>query len=186
MKRAPITLALMLAASLAQAHVGRDGGAHHHSFIDGFAHPFTGADHLATMLAIGLWSARHAGRRWLAPLAFVAMLLAGALLALAGVQLQAVETVIAVSLLAVGALLFSNARIGAGWGAALVGGFALFHGAAHGQELGAGPALVGMVLATALLHAIGIGLGVVLQRRAPWAAQVAGAGAVLLGVGLLS
>jgi len=186
MKRTPIAFTLLLAASLAQAHVGNDFGAHHQGFVDGFVHPFTGADHLAAMLAVGLWSARHAGRRWLAPLAFVAMLLAGALLALSGVHFLGVESVIAVSLLAIGALLFSNARLGAGWGAALVGGFALFHGAAHGQDLGAGAALAGMVLATACLHAIGIALGVVLQRRAPWAAQVAGAAVALLGVGLLA
>jgi len=186
MKRTAITLTLLLTAALAQAHVGTDGGHHHHTFIDGLVHPFTGADHLAAMLGVGLWSARHAGRRWLAPLAFVAMLLAGALLALVGVQFMAVETVIAVSLLAVGALLFSNARIGAGWGAAIVGGFALFHGAAHGQELGAGPALAGMVLATACLHAIGIAIGVALQRRVPWAAQAAGAAVALLGIGLLA
>ena len=188
MKQAPriaLPLALLCVTTFAQAHPGTDAGAHH-GFVEGFVHPFTGADHCAAMLAVGLWSARDAGRRWLAPLAFMAMLLAGALLALAGVQFAAVETGIAASLLALGALLFASPRLGAGWGALLVGGFALFHGAAHGQELGAGAALAGMVLATACLHGLGIGLGVALQRRAPWAARAAGAGIALLGLGLLA
>ena len=43
----------------ALAHMGSDAGGHHH-FLDSlghaFAHPFTGADHLAAMLAVGAWA----------------------------------------------------------------------------------------------------------------------------------
>ncbi|HWT21636.1 MAG TPA: HupE/UreJ family protein, partial [Variovorax sp.] len=52
------TLALlaMLLPLAASAHTGADGGIHH-GFATGFLHPLTGADHLAAMVAVGLWSA---------------------------------------------------------------------------------------------------------------------------------
>jgi urease accessory protein len=166
--------------------VGSDGAAHHHSIGDGLLHPFTGLDHLAAMLAVGVWSAGSAKRRWVAPLAFVAMLLLGALLAQAGVTFPAVETMIAGSLLVVGALLLSPRQMPQWLGATLMGGFALFHGAAHGQELAGGNALIGMALGTALLHGLGIALGLGLRRQASWLPRVAGAAVALLGLGLLA
>lgn len=76
--------ALLAAATLpALAHTGADAG-HHHGFTAGFLHPLTGMDHLAAMVAVGLWSALAArSRRELlaAPLGFAGMLLAGALAA---------------------------------------------------------------------------------------------------------
>ena len=73
---------------------------------------------------------------------------------------------------------------------ALMGGFAIFHGAAHGAEM---PAMAGglvygagFVAATTLLHAVGLGLGFVLNnqratvRLAGGAVAVAGALACLL------
>lgn len=57
------TLALiaMLLPLAASAHTGADGGVHH-GFATGFLHPLTGADHLAAMVAVGLWSALAARR----------------------------------------------------------------------------------------------------------------------------
>ncbi len=183
-------LALSLPA-LALAHVGADGAAHHGAgaaLWAGFAHPFTGLDHLAAMLAVGLWSGLTARRKWLAPLAFVAALLAGALLGLAGWQPPGIEPAIAASVLVLGLLVATGARLPAAAGAALAGAFALFHGAAHGQEL-AGPsaafALAGMVAGTALLHAAGIGAALAMRHRAQWMPRAAGAAAALFGASLL-
>ena len=172
-------------SSLTLAHVGNDGAAHH-GFGAGLAHPFTGLDHLAAMLAVGLWSAGTARRRWLAPLAFVAMLLAGAVLAQAGLIFPAVEPMIAASLVVAGLLLLAPLPLPAAAGALLLGGFALFHGAAHGQELAGAAALAGMALATALLHAAGIVLGHALRRWSIWLPRAAGAGVALMGLGLLA
>ena len=107
MRPAPVRLATALlaaaAASLplfAAAHTGADAGAHHGlGFAAGLAHPFTGADHLFVMLAVGVWSAlaMRGAKRWVAPIGFAAMLLAGALVGLAGVALPAVEPMIAAS-----------------------------------------------------------------------------------------
>jgi urease beta subunit len=102
--RFSLGLAVLGLPALALAHVGADGAAHH-GFVAGFTHPFTGIDHLLAMLLIGLWSASLTRRWWVAPLAFVSMLLVGALLASAGLALPAVEPVIALSLVLLGALL---------------------------------------------------------------------------------
>jgi len=188
-------LAALAALPLAAfAHVGADGAAHHDiGFVRGFLHPFTGMDHLAAMVAVGLWSALIArnGRDVLwAPLGFAGMLLVGALVGLAGVRLPAVEPMIAASLLVVGLLVVTRLRLPGPWAAALVGVFAVFHGVAHGHELagghGAVAAVAGMVLATALLHAGGIALGWALRQRSAWLPRVAGAAVAVFGATLLA
>ncbi|MBB1600944.1 MULTISPECIES: HupE/UreJ family protein [unclassified Variovorax] len=186
--------ALGLLPLLASAHVGVDGAAHHDiGFVQGFVHPFTGLDHLAAMVAVGLWSALIArtGRDLLwAPLGFAGMLLAGALLGLAGVQVPAVEPMIAASLLVIGLLVATRLRLPGPVAAAVVGVFAVFHGVAHGYELagdhGAGFAIAGMVLATALLHTAGIAIGWTLRQRGAWLPRVAGAAVALFGAALLA
>ena len=179
---------------LASAHVGADGAAHHDiGFAQGFLHPFTGMDHLAAMVAVGLWSAliaRSARDVLWAPVGFAAMLQVGALVGLAGVQVPAVEPMIAASLLVIGLLVVTRLRLPGPVAAAAVGAFAVFHGVAHGYELsgdhGAGLAIAGMVLATALLHAGGIALGWALRRRTVWLPRVAGAAVALFGAALLT
>jgi urease accessory protein len=189
----PVLALLLTALPLAaSAHTGVDGGLHH-GFVTGFLHPLTGADHLAAMVAVGLWSALTARRVWpdllWAPLGFAAMLLAGALAGWAGVQLPAVEPMIAASLLVLGLLVVTQKRLPALAAAALVGVFAVFHGVAHGQELageaGAALTLGGMLAATVLLHAAGIAIGWSLRHANRWVPRVAGAAVALLGVALL-
>ncbi|HRH16700.1 MAG TPA: HupE/UreJ family protein [Aquabacterium sp.] len=202
---ASCTTLVMVAAfsSTAQAHVG-GMDAHTHdalsSFMSGASHPVGGLDHLAAMLSVGLWTALgagHTGRTegvastsqlWTAPLAFAVTLLLGALLAMSGMQLPGVEPMIAASVLVLGLLVAGRARLSIGAGAWLVAAFALFHGLAHGQELGghALAALTGMVLSTMALHACGIALGLALQKRSHWWSRLAGAGLAGLGVSLLS
>lgn len=179
---------------LASAHVGADGAAHHDiGFAQGFLHPFTGMDHLAAMVAVGLWSAliaRSARDVLWAPVGFAAMLLVGAGIGLAGVQVPAVEPMIAASLLVIGLLVVTRLRLPGPVAAAVVGAFAVFHGVAHGYELagdqGAGFAIAGMVFATALLHAGGIAIGGALRQRTVWLPRVAGAAVALFGAALLA
>ena len=69
-------LAALLLTALpvaAFAHTGHGD----HGFMDGFAHPILGLDHLLAMLMVGVWSVLHsktAPQVWLAPTAFVALL----------------------------------------------------------------------------------------------------------------
>lgn len=193
------TLAVGLLAVLpltASAH-GAPGEHAHAGFLAGFAHPFTGVDHLLAMVAVGLWSAlgdRGAPRRLLAPLAFLLLLLAGALAARAGVALPGVEPMIAASLLALGLLIGTAVALPPLAVAAAIGGFAFFHGLAHGQELAGNAALVGMLAGTLLLHLVGFALGRMLGRPTAAVGPLGGArlarafGAVtaLVGAGLLA
>ena len=181
---------LLIVPTLALAHGGVDAGAHHgNGFAAGFLHPFTGLDHLAAMLAVGLWSALSArridARMAVAPMSFTLLLLAGALLGAAGFTPPLVEPMVAASLLVLGLLVATRTRLPLAACAALVGGFALFHGLAHGLELGGGAALAGMVLATALLHATGLAIGVLLRARARWWPRIAGALVGGFGLALL-
>jgi len=176
----------------ATAHTGVESHIHP-SFMTGFTHPLFGLDHLAAMLAVGVWSAlaaRRAGPElvW-GPLGFAAMLLVGAVLGLQGVVLPVVEPMIAASLLVIGLLVVSRRQLPGLAAAALVGAFAVFHGVAHGLELAGNPSafntLAGMLTATALLHLTGLGMGWALRHANVWLARAAGAGVAVFGGALL-
>jgi urease accessory protein len=172
--------------TLAQAHTGIESafGLQH-----GMAHPFTGADHLLAMVAVGLWASQLGGRAlWLVPGAFIGMMAAGAGLAVAGVAFPFVEQGITLSVFALGLLVAAAARLPVAACIGLVGTFALFHGAAHGGEMpvaASGLAYgIGFLAATAALHLSGVGIATALRRSKGEAvrlagAAVAGAGALL-------
>jgi len=181
MKKLLTTALLLTASAAAFAHVG---GGDHHGFVTGFAHPVLGFDHLAAMLAVGVWSAMTTQRVVIAPLAFALTLLIGALLAQAGIAFPAIEPMIAASMLVTGLLLAARVRLPEPVGALLVGVFALFHGAAHGQELAGTGALAGMVLGTAMLHTAGILFGLALRLQGAWLPRVAGAAVALFGLNM--
>ena len=194
--RASLKGTLLFVASLAVsagawAHGAESGVAHQEaSFWQGMLHPLTGVDHLAAMLVVGLWSATTAGRLWVAPLAFANFLLAGAILGLSGFGLPVVEPMIAASLLVLGLLVSTRQQLPSLAGAALVGGFALFHGIAHGQELAVGThwlaPLLGMLASTVALHIVGVVTGLVLRERSLWWSRAAGALVAVLGTALLA
>ena len=177
----------------ALAHTGVDAGSHH-GLLTGFMHPLTGLDHLAAMLAVGLWSALVARRAWpdllWAPAGFAAMLLVGALAGLQGLEVPGVEPMIAASLLVMGLLVATRLQVPGPVAALLVGAFAAFHGLAHGYELagepGAALTLAGMLSATVLLHGAGIGLGWALRHAPRWTPQVTGGAVALLGLSMLT
>jgi urease accessory protein len=156
-------------------------------------HPFVGLDHLAAMLAVGVWSAlsaRRAGPELLwGPLAFANMLMLGAILGMQGMALPATEPMIAASLLVTGLLVVTRTRLPGLVSTVLVGAFALFHGLAHGLELAnstsAFQILAGMLTATALLHATGLAIGWKLRTTNIWLPRMAGAAVAALGSALL-
>jgi urease accessory protein len=163
-----ITLALAaLAATTAPAfaHLNPE---EHGSFMAGFSHPLFGLDHILVMVAVGLWAAQIGGKAlWAVPAAFVTTMAIGFGLALAGIDLPFVEPAILASVVALGLLVAMAVRLDTVMSAAIVAVFALFHGHAHGGELGSAGALsfgVGFVIATALLHGAGIALGLGIAR----------------------
>lgn len=153
---------LVLAASALPAFAHLDPG-EHGSFAAGFSHPLFGLDHILAMVAVGLWAALLGGRSiWLVPTAFVGTMLVGFMAAMAGIGLPFVEPVIAASVVVIGILAMIALQVPTPVGMAMVGFFAFFHGYAHGGELGeagAWPFSIGFAIATALLHAAGVALG---------------------------
>ena len=177
---------LLLASGGALAHPNHAGD----GFTAGLSHPLLGADHLLAMLAVGFWAARFGGlARWGIPAAFVTAMLAGALLGLGGFPWTGDDATIAASVLVLGLMIAFAMRLPAAAGAALIAGFALFHGHAHFTELPAGaafaPFAAGMLIATALLHIAGIGLAAGLGRFGAWLPRACGALTALAGAWFL-
>jgi urease accessory protein len=192
---APAILLASLAAP-ALAHPGHPGGeAHDAGFAAGFAHPFGGFDHLLAMLAVGLWAVQFAARTgnrsavWLLPAAFVLPMGAGFLLALNGIALPGVEAGIALSVLILGLAVAFAARPPLAAAMVVTATFAIFHGYAHGAEMGDGAAsayAAGMLLATALLHGAGLVAALLSQQIAtPVLTRAAGAVVAVAGVVIL-
>ena len=162
--------------------------AEHGSFMAGFSHPLFGLDHILVMVAVGLWAAQIGGKALSGvPAAFVATMAIGFGLAVAGIALPFVEPAILASVVALGLLVAMAVKLDMAIAAAIVAVFALFHGHAHGGELGSAGALsfgVGFVAATALLHTAGIaiGLGIARLSGGAMAARVIGGLTALAGV----
>ena len=152
-------LAYVTILPVAEAHTFGSQGA---GLMAGLTHPFVGLDHLLAMFAVGIWAGQLGGRAvWLIPLTFVSVMAVAATLASFGLLLPLMEPAIACSVLVLGLLIAGSVRLPTSVSALLVSLFAVFHGYAHGLELpqAASPILygAGFVLATALLHGLGIG-----------------------------
>lgn len=159
---------MLLAPSVAHAHVGVGPTS---GFTDGLIHPFTGLDHLAAMVGVGIWAVQRGGRAlWALPLTFVLVMSIGGLLGMMGLSLPFVEPGIAASVLVLGIFIAAAVRLPLIASTLLVGLFAIFHGHAHGAEMpetASGLAYgLGFVMATMLLHCSGICLGLFAQKKA--------------------
>lgn len=191
--RAGRTLASALAGTLlaqaAQAHTESAVGG---GFVRGFLHPFNGGDHLLAMVAVGIWGAvLGAPLLWILPVTFPMLMVLGAVAALAGLTLPAIEPGIAASVIVLGAAIAAFWRAPVPAAIAVVGFFGFLHGFAHGRELpeAASPAAfaTGFVLASGLLHGTGIAIG--LARALPrgdLVLRVLGGGIALAGAWMLA
>ncbi len=156
---------LVLSDHPAAAHiVGQAAG-----FSSGFEHPLTGLDHFLAMLAVGIWGAQMGGRSvWTLPVTFPLIMTLGGVAGMMGLPMPSVELGIAVSIMALGAAIAAAWRPHEAVALILISVFALFHGYAHGAELprAADPAnyAVGFVVATGLIHVLGVGIGLALSK----------------------
>ena len=156
-----VAFALLPALAHAHAQSGETSG-----FFTGFLHPLSGLDHIIAMVAVGLWGAQlGAPAIWMLPLTFPIVMAFGGFLGLIGVPLPGVEIGIALSGVLLGAAVMTESRPPLYIAAALVAIFAICHGHAHGAELPPGTSgltySIGFVIATGLLHACGIGIGII-------------------------
>ena len=180
--------ALVVLAPCAAAHPGHGHGI---GFAAGLAHPFSGIDHVLAMVAVGLLAVQIGQRAiWLLPSAFIALMVAGGLLNLAGVHVPLVDQAIIASVLILGLLIAGSAKLPLVMSASLVGAFAIFHGYAHAGEMAAGQSpttyAAGFVIASAVLHGVGISAGLSAQRLAsPSLLRFCGSAIALCGLLLL-
>ena len=173
-------------ADAGAAHPGIPG--HTHGLANGLAHPLTRLDRICAMVAVGLWAAQRGGRApWLVPSVFVSVMLLGGAPGMAAVSIPFVEPGIVASVLVSGVMVAAAVRLPLPVSALLVGMFALFHGYAHGAEMpGSASGLacgLGFVAATAGLHLLGIGPGLLAQRLgSAWLVRYGGGAIAACGV----
>ena len=178
-------LLCLTAAAPALAHTGGVAG----GSVGGLMHPVFGPDHVAAMVAVGLWGAFLGSPAiFILPIVFPLVMALGGTLGILGVPLPGVEIGIAVSAAVLGMMVALAARPPLWVAAVIVGAFAIFHGHAHGAELPPGAdALaysVGFVITTGLLHLAGIAFGLLARWRVGRLA-VRTAGGVIAIAGLM-
>ncbi|MEJ2502238.1 MAG: HupE/UreJ family protein [Gemmatimonadota bacterium] len=160
-------------------------------FVSGLEHPISGLDHVLAMVAVGLWGAQLGQPAvWVLPVVFPVVMALGGMLGLLGVPLPGVEVGIALSAIVLGAMVLGEVKAPPVVTALVVGIFAIFHGHAHGTELPEGASgvtySVGFVVATGMLHAAGITIGLIHRWPAGQKAlRVAGAAVAISGVAFL-
>lgn len=181
-----------LLVQAAQAHVGVG---HTSGFVHGFGHPLGGLDHVLAMVMVGVLAAQIGGRAlWLVPATFMSAMVLGGVTGTLGFDLSFVELGIGLSVVVLGAVVALGLRPDLAVAMALAGVFAMFHGFAHGAEMPAtGSGLgygAGFVLATGILHAIGLGVGLALSAgasaRGRQALQAIGGGVALAGAAIVT
>lgn len=185
MKRILVVAASALGATPAFAHLSPD---QHGSFAAGLSHPVFGLDHILAMIAVGLWAVILGGRAiWALPVSFVGIMAVGFVFAVMGFTLPFVEPIILLSVFALGLAVALSLRLPVSAAAGIVGLFALFHGHAHGGELGSAAALTfgaGFALSTAVLHGIGIAMALAAGRALTGSKIIQGLGWVTAAGGL--
>jgi len=158
------TAALLLpGAALAHTGAGEAAG-----FAAGFVHPFGGADHVVTMVVVGLWAGLLGGAlRLRLPAAFLGGMALGAVLGLStlgvtGVGMPSAEAGVLASVILAGALLATAARPPQALALAIAGILGALHGYVHGTEMAPGADALGygagFLTATALLLGVGLAL----------------------------
>ena len=193
MKRTILTTAAVLAATPALAHHplgGTTPATVADGLLSGIGHPVLGLDHLAFIAAMGI-AAVLAGRRLLAPLAYIATMLVGVALHVAAVDVPFAEMAIALSLAVVGAMVASGRSFAAATWFAVFAVAGLFHGFAFGESIFGAEAtpmaayLVGLGL-TQWAVAVGFGFAATALAGASRGLEPARlAGAAVMGMGLM-
>jgi len=156
-------------------------------FITGLEHPWSGLDHVLAMIAVGIWGAQLGNPAlWILPVTFPMVMSLGAMMGLLGMPLPGIEIGIAVSAILLGAMVLGEVKPKLYIAAVMVGFFAIFHGHAHGTELPPGQSgllySMGFVIATGVLHGIGITIGLI-HRWPAGKLALRGAGAFITAMG---
>ena len=183
-------LSALMISEPAFAHVtdeGLKGG-----FLSGYVHPLLGWDHVAAMVAVGIWGA-FLGRRaiWVLPIVFPFIMVIGGILGMLGVPVPFIVPGIALSSIIIGLAIAFKWQAPLSIASIIVGLFAIYHGYAHGQNLPAASNPIafafGFVLGSGTLHLIGILFSLLDRYR--WGVrslQLAGVIIALVGLAVLT
>lgn len=180
-----ILTTLLMFPMLADAHTMTYSS----GFLSGIKHPVLGIDHLLAMLSVGILSAQLGGRLlWAMPALFVGMMAYGGMLGMRDFPLISVELGIQISVIVLGIAIFTAKKLPLFLMLFFVAFFGVFHGYAHGVEIPylAKPAfyVMGFVLGSALIHAVGVLLGGYLLKSSRSDFILRTLGAVIASVGL--
>lgn len=178
----------MALSPIANAHPGHGD---YPSFMAGLMHPFSGMDHLLVIFLVGFWSVCCLKKIWTGPLAFMVGMVLGALLGFASMSITWLEWAIALSVVLAGVFTILREKMDSHLGLYLLAIFGIFHGLAHGEVLSIMPMhflsasaqdLAGLLLATGMLHLLGIGVAKIGNASLPMISK--GAGAISFTYGL--
>ena len=159
--------ALLFAPALAQAHHAefmRDN-----PFLQGISMPIHGLDHMFVTIAVGLIAAQIGGRAlWAAPAVFTVAMLGGGIANLCGVPIPFVEQGILASVAIFGALLAWRTHVSVAVTLLIIGLFAALHGnvliANDGYVHFLPPFIAGCLISALALQALGIGIGLAMNK----------------------
>ena len=182
-------LSSLMISEPAFAHVSEEGLKG--GFVSGYIHPLLGWDHVAAMVAVGIWGAFLGHRAiWILPIVFPFIMVIGGILGMVGVPVPFIVPGIALSSIIIGLAIAFKWRAPLWIASIIVGSFAIYHGYAHGQNLPAASNPIafalGFVLGSGTLHLIGILFS--LLDRYKWgikALQLGGVIIALVGVAVL-
>ena len=176
-------LSSLMISEPAFAHVSEEGLKG--GFISGYIHPLLGWDHVAAMVAVGIWGAFLGSRAiWVLPIVFPFIMVIGGILGMVGVHVPFIVPGIALSSIIIGLAIAFKWRAPLWIASVIVGLFAIYHGYAHGQNLPAASNPIafalGFVLGSGTLHLIGILFSLI--ERYNWGVKALQLGGIIIAL----
>ena len=176
-------LSSLMISEPAFAHVSEEGLKG--GFISGYIHPLLGWDHVAAMVAVGIWGAFLGSRAiWVLPIVFPFIMVIGGILGMVGVPVPFIVPGIALSSIIIGLAIAFKWRAPLWIASVIVGLFAIYHGYAHGQNLPAASNPIafalGFVLGSGTLHLIGILFSLI--ERYNWGVKALQLGGIIIAL----
>lgn len=157
--------------------------------MSGLGHPVIGLDHFAAVVAVGCLAATHGSGVRLA-LGYVLAMMAGVAVHLMGASLPGAELWVALSVIALGAVLVMRRDVGTAAAFALFAAVGLLHGYALGESIyGAEQTpliayLIGLAVIQSVIALAAMSVARLLMRRVAQAVPLRLIGAGISGVGL--
>jgi urease accessory protein len=187
----PIVLALSSAPAFAHHLMGgRTPATFGEGILSGLGHPVIGLDHFAAVVAVGCLAAAHRAAYALV-IAFVLAMMAGVALHLHGVTVPGAEILVALSVIALGALMLGDRQMPVGAALLLFAMVGAVHGYALGEAIyGAEPTplyayLVGLAIVQCAIALTAATLArSLMQRRGTDLSPLRLVGAGIAGIGL--